>query len=71
MSKTDYATDPRALLRELERHGCQVRRTGSKHLRITLEGRYVTILPSTLGDNRRGLRNCVAEVRRAGIALPH
>lgn len=63
--------DSRALLKELERQGCAVRRTGNGHLRITHQGRYVTTLSSSLSDKRRGLRNAVAEARRAGLTITH
>lgn len=68
---TSAPRDARALLVACQRQGCDVRRTSSGHLRITRDGRYVTTLACTLSDKRRGLRNAVAEARRAGIVLAH
>lgn len=58
--------DMRKLLKALHAQGCDIRRTGTGHQLVTLQGAYITSIPGTTGD-RRSRRNIEADVRRAGL----
>lgn len=60
--------DDRKLLKGLCEQGCEVRRTGTGHLRVTLHGQHVVTLAGTPSDRRSG-KNARAAIRRAGLTI--
>jgi hypothetical protein len=58
-------TDIRALLKALEASGCKIEKTGSGHIKVTRDGKTIT-LPSTASD-WRSLKNSVAQARKDGL----
>ncbi len=62
--------DMKKLIAEIERQSFVVRYRRSSHAYVTTPaGRYVTDLASTPSD-RRGVRNAIAALRRAGFVWP-
>lgn len=58
-------TDIKALLKALEASGCKIEKTGSGHIKVTRDGKTIT-LPSTASD-WRSLKNSVAQARKDGL----
>jgi hypothetical protein len=58
-------TDLKALLKALEASGCKIERTGSGHIKVTRDGKTMT-LPSTASD-WRSLKNSLAQARKDGM----
>jgi len=61
--------DTRKVLKEAERQGFEVRISRTGHPMVYRDGTFVTKLASTPGD-RRGLKNAIAALRRAGFVWP-
>ena len=60
--------DWKQLRKVLQEHGCQEKMSGGgSHIKIFFEGRLITSLPGTPGDNR-AMENTLADLRRR---LPH
>jgi hypothetical protein len=49
--------------------GAEVKRGGSGHWKVYLNGRMITSV-AVSGSDQRGLRNARANVRRAGLQIP-
>lgn len=61
--------DTKKILKAARAAGFDVRRTSKGHYLVTLDGRGVTTFPGTASD-RRGIRNGLAAMRRAGFEWP-
>lgn len=57
------------ILDELEAQGFEVTRTRKNHLRVTKDGKHVTVFASTPSDSRSDL-NSLADRKRAGFIWP-
>jgi hypothetical protein len=62
--------DMRALLAQAEDAGCEVKPTRNGHVQIKVPGGGIVIAASTASDHRT-IKNTRAELRRAGLELPH
>lgn len=60
------SNDVKQLIRQLERHGCEIRRTRRGHFLVSFDGRVVGGLPGTPSDHR-SLPNSRAQLRRNGV----
>lgn len=58
-------TDAKSLLAALKAAGCTVKHTGSGHLKVGKDGRYVTI-PATASDHR-AIPNALSDARKQGL----
>lgn len=61
--------DLKKLLKEAEKEGFTVTRTTRGHIKVTREGRFVTMFAGTASDHR-GFKNGLAAMRRAGFQKP-
>ncbi|MHA6626929.1 hypothetical protein ACU61A_15950 [Pseudonocardia sichuanensis] len=62
--------DTKKVLAEAERQGFTVRITSKGHAQVRdADGRVVAVLAGT-GSDVRGLRNAIAQLRRAGFVWP-
>jgi transcription initiation factor IIE alpha subunit len=61
--------DLRKIIQALEDQGFAVSRTKKGHLRVLLNGVWVTTLPGTPSD-WRSFRNALAAAKRAGFQWP-
>ena len=61
--------DTKKVLKEAELQGFEVRYTTNGHPMVDKDGRFVAQFAST-GSDRRGLKNGIATLRRAGFVWP-
>lgn len=61
--------DPRKLKKALKAQGFEVVPTKNSHETVRKNGVRVTTLPSSPSDHRT-MKNCLAELRRAGFQWP-
>lgn len=60
------ANDHSTLLRNLRRQGFTIEK-GKRHLKVRhREGGKFVVIPSSPSDNRRGLLNCLTDLKRIG-----
>ncbi|AKF14347.1 hypothetical protein SEA_VINCENZO_85 [Mycobacterium phage Vincenzo] len=62
------SADVKALVDAIRAVGGDVQHSRNQHLRVYVDGKLVTTMPSTPSDHR-ALKNTIADLRRAGLAL--
>lgn len=58
----------RRLVRAIRKAGGEVEQVGTNHLRVTVDGKFVTMMGATPSEYR-GRLNALASLRRAGLNL--